>query len=82
MIKGFRPITRADMNKGIMPDGVPPTLAQIKQGARYNGKPYTVHESQLMKKYRTNDLRIAKDIEKEERKLKIKKGKDKLSEFL
>ena len=46
------------MNDGIMPLGTPPTLEQMKKGARCLGKPYTIHESRLIKKHGT-DLKTA-----------------------
>ena len=69
MILGYRPPTREQMNRGIMPEGTPPTLAQIKQGARLKNKPYTLEESYLMKRYRT-DLKTARFLEKEEKREK------------
>jgi hypothetical protein len=63
------------MNRGIMPEGTPPTLAQIKAGARLSHKPYTLEEGYLIKKWKT-DLRTARQLEKEY------KEKKKISEFL
>ena len=74
---GSRP-TRADMNRGIFPEGTPPTLAKIKQGARLAHKPYTLEETYLMKRYRTGDLRLARTLEKEDKKAK----REKISELL
>lgn len=69
MTQGYIPPTRAEMNRGIMPRGCPPTLKQIREGAELPNKPYTLKEKYLMKKYKT-DLRTARMFEKEDNKQK------------